>query len=321
MFDWIRSRLLAVLRVPPEPAAPWGAPGSVRVFRAGRNYYRLRLLVWAAGQLATLVGIVISLGFLAKLKHDVDYYRTPSAPAVQASEPAPSDEAAVHPTPPGSATPRPAGPRVRTELPPELQHHARKIAQQTPWWLFPAIGLFEVGGILLYLAQLPVTYAVLRLDFEQRWYIVTDRSLRIRSGLVKVQEATMSFANVQQVTLTEGPLQRLLRIADVRVRSAGGGDGEEHNEGQRDSMHVGIFHGVENALAIRDLILERLRQFRAAGLGDPDDARDAAANEVPAAAPSVNDPTVLGAARAALVEARLLHAACTAQPAPREAAS
>lgn len=36
-------------------------------------------------------------------------------------------------------------------------------------------------------------------------------------------------------------------------------------------MHTGIFQSVTNASEIRDLILERLRQFRAAGLGDPDE--------------------------------------------------
>jgi hypothetical protein len=36
-------------------------------------------------------------------------------------------------------------------------------------------------------------------------------------------------------------------------------------------MHQGLFHCVDNAEAIRDLILERLRRFREAGLGDPED--------------------------------------------------
>lgn len=305
------SRLLPLLRVPPEPAPPWGAPGSARVFRAGHNYYRLRLLVWSTGQIATLVGIVVSLSFLAKFKHDVDRYRAePPAPAVQtsASDPAVAS-AADTPTEP-AAPQKEARKRSRSELPPELQHHARRLAQRTPWWLFPAIGVFEIGGILLYLVQLPITYGIVRLEFEQRWYIVTDRSLRIRSGLVSVQETTMSFANVQQVTVTQGPLQRLLGIADVRVRSAGGGGGGEQEHGRDDSMHTGVFHGVDNAPVIRDLILERLRQFRAAGLGDPDDHRETVAS------PPVEYDRPVGALPAALEllnEARDLRAVCTAR--------
>jgi hypothetical protein len=82
----------------------------------------------------------------------------------------------------------------------------------------------------------------------------------------------MSFANLQQVVVSQGPLQRLLSIADVRVQSAGGGGsmGSEHTK-KDDSLHSGIFHGVDNAHEIRDLILRRLSQFRESGLGDPDD--------------------------------------------------
>src|SRR5712691_9767321 len=39
--------------------------------------------------------------------------------------------------------------------------------------------------------------AILRLDYEKRWYVVTDRSLRIREGVVSVREMTVTFANIQ----------------------------------------------------------------------------------------------------------------------------
>ena len=79
----------------------------------------------------------------------------------------------------------------------------------------------------------------------------------------------MSFANLQQVEVKQGPFQRLLGLADVRVRSAGGGD---HGEAEGEPLHTGLFHSVENAEEIRDLILARLKAFREAGLGDPDHA-------------------------------------------------
>lgn len=109
----------------------------------------------------------------------------------------------------------------------------------------------------------------------------------------------MSFANLQQVVVSQGPLQRFLGIADVQVRSAGGGGGEAHRKRPEDSAHLGIFHGVENAAEIRDLILERLRRFRETGLGDPDDARTSGQAEVVA-----NDS--LSAAQALIAEAHAL---------------
>jgi hypothetical protein len=70
-------------------------------------------------------------------------------------------------------------------------------------------------------------------------------------------------------------------------------------------MHEAVFHGVDNAVELRDLILDRLRRFREAGLGDPDDQH---AN--PAADTTVSaDGGALAAAKDVLAEARALRAA------------
>lgn len=138
-------------------------------------------------------------------------------------------------------------------------------------WMFK---LIEMIGFVTWLVQLPFTFFMVRLDYEMRWYIVTDRSLRIRHGVQNVREMTMTFANVQQITVRQGPLQRLLQISDLEVRTAGGGGGGTEGVGKHsggESMHQGYFRGVEEAEKIRDLILERLRKYRDGGLGDPED--------------------------------------------------
>jgi membrane protein YdbS with pleckstrin-like domain len=249
--------------------------------------------------------------FLAQLKQDVAAYQQP--PRRETLQPARDPSATTKPPPKRSFIARHSLPEPGT-LPPELQAPIRHLAQRNPWWLFPALTAFEFLGVVIYLVQLPITYALVRLEYEQRWYIVTDRSLRIRSGLVSLRESTMSFANLQQVTVTQGPLQRVLGIADVQVRSAGGGSGESHEKGQADdSMHVGIFHGVENAIEIRDLILERLRQYRAAGLGDPDDSRESGSHPVPA-----NVRHTVAAARELLAEAQALRDVCQPRLGPTD---
>lgn len=170
--------------------------------------------------------------------------------------------------------------------------------------------LIEVVGVGVYLVQALVTLAVARLEYELRWYMVTDRSLRIRSGIWTVEELTMTFANIQELTLHQGPLQRWLGIADLRVRSAGGGaapqDGTAHRE-----THVGYFRGIDNAAQVRDLILAHVRRYRDSGLGDPDDLADAA----PGAA-TLSDGAV-AVAREMLGEARALRALLAPEPSPR----
>jgi membrane protein YdbS with pleckstrin-like domain len=321
MFNWIRQQVLFVMHVPGEPEAPIGAPGSTRVFRAGKNYLKLRLLGWGVTQLVVLAGIV----FWAVVLRDVEE----TARAQQLSQT----------VPPPPLTPQSFVERVTNDspstTPPAQQNNKKKrnhiegwagfkralveLALVLPSWAFVLIWGLKLIGFAIYLAQIPFTYGLRRLDYELRWYIVTDRSLRIRTGLVSLQESTMSFANLQQVEVKQDPIQRLLGLADVHVQSAGGG-GHDPSKGKAgDSLHTGIFHSVENAKEIRDLILERLRRFRQAGLGDPDDHHDATfvdgvippreAVFTSKAEPSEASPAdTLAAAREVLVEARALRA-------------
>jgi uncharacterized membrane protein YdbT with pleckstrin-like domain len=130
-------------------------------------------------------------------------------------------------------------------------------------------------GLGVFLAQMPFSLAAARLNYEMRWYIVTDRSLRIREGIFGVREMTLTFANIQNIAIRQGPLQRLLGIADVVVHTAGGGSATNHQGhdggGRSGALHTGTLRAVDNAEQVRDLILDRLRHLRDAGLGDPDD--------------------------------------------------
>jgi len=112
--------------------------------------------------------------------------------------------------------------------------------------------------------------ALVRLDFEKRWYVVTDRSLRIREGVVIVREMTVTFANIQNIAISQGPIQRALGLADLRVDTAGGGAvNTQQHQGQ--NLHTAWFRGVNNASEVRQVIQERLGQFKDTGLGDHDD--------------------------------------------------
>lgn len=105
-----------------------------------------------------------------------------------------------------------------------------------------------------------------RLDYELHVYVTTDRCLRIRRGIWEQVEATLTYANVQNVRVTQGPLERLLGIASVVVDTAGGGGRQKQMKD-----HRGVIRGVENAEELRDQVMARMRASRSAGLGDPDD--------------------------------------------------
>jgi hypothetical protein len=307
MLERLHPVLLRWLRVPPDPEPPFGAPGSIRVFRAGNRFYHVRLARWAFAQLGTAVGIAFTVAFIAEMREEHERIHLAKAEQARAAAaaPAPTPPAQpppVQPAPPAvAATDAEPAPTTRKSRQRRRGQSPQELLARLPPWGMTAIQVFELLGIIGFLLQLPVTFTAVRLDWKYRWYIVTDRSLRIRAGLWALQESTMSFANLQQVEVRQGPVQRLLGIADVRVQSAGGGSGGPEGQEAHDSLHTGIFHGVDNASEIRDLILERLRHFREAGLGDPDDAATAT---VPAA-----PDDALAAAREALAEARALRAA------------
>jgi uncharacterized membrane protein YdbT with pleckstrin-like domain len=135
----------------------------------------------------------------------------------------------------------------------------------------------EAIAVAAWIVQLPITLAVLRLDYELRWYVVTDRAARLREGVLRVTEMTFTLANVQDIRIRQGPLQRLLGLADVELRTAGGSEASPgtgaQGHGQGRNLHLARFRGVDNPEAIRDLVRERMRASRDSGLGDPDDAQ------------------------------------------------
>jgi len=115
-------------------------------------------------------------------------------------------------------------------------------------------------------------FFLIQIDYDMRYYVVTDRSLRIREGALHIDEATFTFANVQNLKIHQGPLERLLGLSNLVVETAGGaGGGSGDKPGKSSRGHQGVLRGVSNAKEIRDQMLALLKRYRDAGLGDPED--------------------------------------------------
>jgi len=136
---------------------------------------------------------------------------------------------------------------------------------------FPIVGVILIAPLVIVLiAPDVIAYVGLHLRYDTTWYVFTDRSLRIRRGIWVIHETTITFENVQNVEVAQGPVQRYFGIADVIVQTAGGGASKRTSHGAEKSSdaHVGILQGLDDAHAVRDLILDRVRRSRTAGLGD-----------------------------------------------------
>jgi membrane protein YdbS with pleckstrin-like domain len=144
----------------------------------------------------------------------------------------------------------------------------------------PILGVV-LAPVFLALMFLPDVFAYvgIHLRYDTTWYVLTDRSLRIRRGILTIHETTISFENVQNVEVRQGPLQRYFGIADVMVTTAGGGVASHHKEASTLRAHVGLLQGLDDAEMVRNQILACVERTRSAGLGD-----EHAHHVVPAAA-------------------------------------
>ena len=239
MIERIERGVLRLFKVPPDPRVVSSRADGVEAFRASASYYRFRWIGWSLSQVSAAFGILVFLWFTGLFD-----FRVP---------PALLEELAKHDV---------AWPR--------------EIARDRILGMSILDGFFvlEVIGIAFFLVQLPITFAMLRLDYRMRWYVLTDRSLQIRAGVRNVRKQTLSLANIQNVRLEQGPLERLFGFAGVKVRTAGGGSGGDSDNdgsghGDDKELHIGWLRGLDDAAAVRDRILAAVRRHRDAGLGDP----------------------------------------------------
>ena len=101
------------------------------------------------------------------------------------------------------------------------------------------------------------------------WGHVTRSVGQVPTVPPSIRETTITFENIQNVTVNQGPLQRLFSIADVVVETAGGGGGAAGPHGAAaTSPHQGLIEGMAEAHAIRDLLTAKMRASKSAGLGD-----------------------------------------------------
>ena len=116
-----------------------------------------------------------------------------------------------------------------------------------------------------------------------------------------MREMTVTFANIQNVSITQGPIQRGLGLADLKVETAGGGSAHTNQKQVGPNLHVAWFRGIDNAEEVKQLIQQRLRALKDSGLGDHEEMRTT--HPAPAA------PAFMDALRAVHGEARALREA------------
>ncbi|MEQ1829631.1 MAG: PH domain-containing protein [Pirellula sp.] len=137
------------------------------------------------------------------------------------------------------------------------------------WMVFSVwspIGGLLTAPIWLFVIIVPdiIAYIAIHLKYDTTWYVLSDRSMRIRRGIWSIYETTITFENIQNVHIRQGPIQRWFGFANLMVMTAGGG-GTAH-EGASTGSHLGLMEGIDNAADLRQRILAKSQLT--SGLGD-----------------------------------------------------
>lgn len=225
----MRALLLRLLKLDERPEPPAGAGGDVSMFRASPRYFWYSMLGWGLGQATALFGILIPLGAIDYMTvHAFNFHIS------------------------GFAVPDLIA-DAELQLGVLGLDWTLRIGSLIQW-----VGIFAV---VVFVAQLVISFLLLRLAWEMRWYVVTDGALRIREGLLRTREQTLTISKIQNMRTRQGPVQRLFGIADLEVQTAGGGGSgsSDSDNGGKSSARLGRFRGLEDVEALRD----RLRRVQA----------------------------------------------------------
>lgn len=267
----MKRLLLTILRVPEQPALPPGPPGSIDCFRASRRYLAYSVLKWGIKQLGALFSLLISLAFLTGLRW---------------------------------------GPMSNVDLLERMSDEQVRVGSS--WFsvemtLPDLLSLIEIFAIFAFVVQLVVSGLLLKLAWELRWYMVSDTTIRIREGLLRLKEQTMTVANIQNLSIRQGPLQRLFGIYDLEVETAGGSGGVSSDGSSKSvNLHVGHFRGLRDAESLRRRLRRQLAVHQDAGLGDPDEDRRRGKAEPSGGFSTVELQPVVLAAQRLLAETKAL---------------
>lgn len=261
--------LLRVLRVAPRPTTPPGAGADVITFNPSRKFLALSWIRWTIQQVSTLIGLLFSLAFLGAISLP---FQTEGVDMVRE--------------------------RVLEEMDRPVQFGAAGFSIDTDIPLLQLISWFEILAVAFFVVQLVVSATLVGLRYRTHWYMVSERMLGIRKGLWSVREQTMSVANVQNMKIKQGPVQRLFGLSDLEVHTAGGAGKVGDDSSKKDDLHVGRFEGLDDAEGLRRQIRATLARHRGAGLGDPDEDEEEfeALPDVAIAGDAVASPSVATAA-------------------------
>lgn len=130
-----------------------------------------------------------------------------------------------------------------------------------------ALTLLPVALVIAFLPDV-FAYISIHLKYDTTWYVMSDRSLRIRRGVATITEMTITFENVQNVKVEQGPVERHFGIGRVVVETAGVAATAGPKGHPSSGANQAVLIGVADLEGMKARVLQHVRRSRSSGLGD-----------------------------------------------------
>jgi len=142
----------------------------------------------------------------------------------------------------------------------------------TPSFLFKRFDLFLfIAGLIIVPA---IIYAYLSLAIKNYHYEFGEKLIVLKQGVISKSQRTVIYGRIQNVTVSQGPLNRLLGLATITLETASEGAGvklfrqESQNRNYTWQYSLGFYSNRvgmpgmlrEKAIDLRDTIMRRMKE-------------------------------------------------------------
>lgn len=121
-----------------------------------------------------------------------------------------------------------------------------QVVRYQTWGVFFLL-LFTVVGIPLMPILLPLAFWLYKRYYDRLEIVLTRRDLKVRRGILNVEEKSIPLEKVTDLALIQGPLMRLFDLKGMKVETAG----------QSSGGALVTVVGIRDVDAFRDAVLDQ----------------------------------------------------------------
>ncbi|MCK5821455.1 MAG: PH domain-containing protein [Bacteroidales bacterium] len=85
---------------------------------------------------------------------------------------------------------------------------------------FPVFAYWIIGGFML--ISLAYSFIISQLSFPYRGYLIREKDIAYKQGLIRFTHTSIPFIRIQHVELIQGVIAKQMNLATIKIFTAGG---------------------------------------------------------------------------------------------------